>query len=89
MSGKQKASLIAGSEKLYQGLRDRADQSSQCNQPAKNLKAFNADQHIRAARQAIGDAFVMLTGFPSRIRYSYFVGNDGKLIARAERRAGT
>ena len=60
----------------------------QYSQPANNLKSFDTEKHIRAARRAMGDAYVMLSGWPASIRYSYFVGPDGKLITRGERRAG-
>lgn len=49
-------------------------------------KSFDTDKHIRAARRTMGDAVIMLSGWPACIRYSYFVGPDGKLITRAERR---
>jgi hypothetical protein len=49
---------------------------------------FNTEAHLRAARRARGDAFVMLSGWPACIRYSYMISSDGKLITRAERRAG-
>jgi len=90
LSRKEKASRGANPARLYQGRKDRADHSQpKYSQPAIFPKAFDSDKHIRAARHAMSDAFVMLKGFPSRIRYSYFVGSDGKLIARAERRVGT
>jgi hypothetical protein len=87
MSRKEKA-LHGRDAGLYEeGRNDRADQSRvQDTNPTSFPKAFNADQHIRAARRAMSEAFIMLTGFPFRIRYTYLVGSDGKLIARAERR---
>jgi hypothetical protein len=74
---------------LHSGRKDRADQSrQQYNQPSRNSKVFNVDQHFRAINRAMSDAYVILSGWPACIRYSYFVGPDGKLITRGERRAG-
>ena len=89
MSGKEKAPQGRAMGPFREGRKDRADQSQpQYSLPAKNLKNFDVDKHIKAARRAMGDAVVMLSGWPACIRYSYFVGSDGKLITRAERRAG-
>ena len=60
----------------------------QYSQPSRNGKVFDVDQHIRGINRAMADAYVMLSGWPACIRYSYFVGPDGKLITRSERRAG-
>ena len=51
-----------------------------------NNKPFDVDAHLRAARRAMCEAVVMLSGWPACMRYSYFVGPDGKLMTRAERR---
>jgi len=53
----------------------------------RDNQPFNVDAYMKKAQRAIGDCFVTLKGWPSCIRYSYFVGPDGKLITRAERRA--
>jgi hypothetical protein len=60
----------------------------QYNHTARNGKTFDVDQHVKAINRMMGDAYVMLSGWPACIRYSYFVGPDGKLITRGERRAG-
>lgn len=89
MRPEKKASQGANPARLYQGRKDRADQSLvQYSLPAKNLKAFDVDEHIRAARRAMGDAVIMLFGWPACIQHSYSIGQDGKLITREEWRAG-
>ncbi|MCF8382103.1 MAG: hypothetical protein K9G39_00695 [Chlorobium sp.] len=65
--------------------RDQREQSQNI-QPADNFKAF--ETYERNVRRACIDAYVLLKDFPSRLRFSYFVGSDGKLLARCERRAG-
>ena len=66
----------------FQELRiDRADQP-------QYSKTFDVDQHIRAINRAMIDAYVMLKDWPFCIRYSDFLGPDGKLMTRAERRGG-
>ena len=54
----------------------------------RDSQPFQLDAFCRKADRAIGDCFVTLKGWPACIRYSYFVGADGKLITRGERRAG-
>jgi hypothetical protein len=72
----------------FQVLRiDREDQK-QYSQPARNLKVFDVDQHIRAIRRMSIDAYVMLKDWPQRVRFSYYVGSDGRLMSRAEWRGG-
>lgn len=72
-----------------QGRINRADQSQgQYSQPSRNSKTFDANRHIRKINRAMCDAYVMFKCWPACIRYSYFIGSDGKLITRAERRAG-
>jgi hypothetical protein len=69
--------------------KDRADQSQiQYNLPAINGKVFDVDQHIRTIRRMSIDAYVMLKDWPQRIRFSYYVGSDGRLMSRSERRGG-
>lgn len=63
-------------------------EKSQNNEPADNFKAFDLETYERNVRRACIDAYVLLKDFPSRLRFSYFVGSDGKLLARCERRAG-
>jgi len=53
-----------------------------------NNKPFDVDAHLRAARRAMVDAYCLFKDWPACMRYSYFVGPDGKLIPRSERRAG-
>lgn len=87
MSGNEKAPQ-GRAMRPFQVLRDdRADQQ-QYNQPTNNLKNFDSEKHIQAARRAMGNAYVMLKGWPACIRYSYFVGPDGRLMTRGKRRAG-
>jgi len=89
MREKRKPSQGAKPARVKEGRINRADQSrQQYSQPSRNGKVFDVDQHIRAINRAMCDAYVMLKGWPSCIRYSYFVGPDGKLITRGERRAG-
>jgi len=77
----------------YAGFRDqekrtiRAEQSQpQYTTPPENYKPFDVDAHLRAARRAMVDAYCLFKDWPSQIRYSYFVGSNGRLMTRAERR---
>lgn len=58
------------------------------NQLTDNLKAFDLEVYERQIRRALGDVAVLIHDWPCRIRYSYFVGSNGKLLSRAERRNG-
>ena len=60
----------------------------QYNHTSRNSKVFDVDQHIRAINRAMGDAYVMLKGWPACMRYSHLIGPDGRLMSRAERRGG-
>ena len=51
----------------------------------RDNQPFNVDAYIKKAQRAIGDCFVTLKGWPACIRYSYFVGRNGKLMVRSER----
>ena len=87
MTGKGKAPQGRAERLNNQRRKVRAEQSQpQYNHTAINPKAFDVDAHIRAARRAMGEAVVMLSGWPSKIRFSYFVGPDGKLFCRSERK---
>lgn len=86
MREKRKPSQGAKPARVKEGRKDRADQSQgQYSQPSRNSKVFDVDQHIRAINRAMCDAYVMLKGWPSCIRYSYFVGRNGRLLVRSER----
>ena len=50
-----------------------------------NNKPFDVDAHLRAARRAMVDAYCLFKDWPSKMRYSYFVGPDGKLLCRSEK----
>ncbi len=68
---------------------DGRDQSQpQYTHPSRNPKAFDVDQHIRAARRASIDAYCLFKDWPSQIRFSYFIGSNGQLMVRAERKGG-
>lgn len=67
--------------------RDQREQP-QDNQPVDNSQTFDLPAYQRFIRRALVDAAVLIHDWPSRIRFSYFVGSDGKLLARCERRAG-
>ncbi len=60
----------------------------QSNKTASKSQEFDADKHIRAINRAMIDAYVLLKDWPAYMRYSYFVGPDGKLITGGERRTG-
>ena len=53
---------------------------------ARNFKPFDTKAYCRSVDQAIRDAVLMLSGWPASIRYSYFVGSNGRLLVRGERR---
>jgi hypothetical protein len=71
----------------FQVFRDRAYQK-QYTLPERNLKYFDTDQQIRTINRAMIDAFVMLKDWPRRVRFSCYVGSDGRLMTRSERRGG-
>ena len=54
----------------------------------RNNQPFNVDAYMKKAQRAIGDCFVTLKGWPQRVRFSYHVGSDGRLMTRSERRGG-
>ena len=53
---------------------------------ARNFKPFDTKAYCQSVDQIIIDAVLMLSGWPACIRYSYFVGSNGRLLVRAERR---
>ena len=59
----------------------------QYTHPSRNPKAFDVDAHIRAIRRASIDAYCLFKDWPSQVRYSYFIGSNGKLLCRSERSA--
>ncbi len=64
----------------------RAYLPSYYSHPAKNLNALDVvDKHVKAALWAMGDAVVMLTGFPAKTIAAH-ICDDGRLIVRLERR---
>ena len=65
---------------------DGRDQQEQYKDLPRNLKPFDTIAYFRLADQAIREAVVMLSGWPACIRYSYFVGSNGRLLVRGERR---
>ncbi len=67
---------------------DGRDQQEQYKDLPRNLKPFDVDQHIRAIRRASIDAYCLFKDWPSQIRFSYFVGSNGRLMVRAERKGG-
>jgi len=54
----------------------------------RDSQPFNLDTLSRKIQRAIGDCYVLLKGWPACMSYSYFVGSDGRLMTRGERRAG-
>ncbi len=78
--GRQKCANISDGHKKRLVVDPKRQQDSQS---PDNLKAYE-----RAVHRACIDAYVLLKDFPSSLRFSYFVGSDGKLLARCERRAG-
>ena len=87
MTAKRKPSQEAKPARVQEIRIIRAEQSQpQYNQPARNPKAFDVDAHIRAIRRASIDAYCLFKDWPSQIRFSYFVGSNGRLLVRAERR---
>lgn len=53
---------------------------------ARNFKPFDTKAYCQSVDQIIIDTVLMLSGWPACIRYSYFVGSNGRLLVRAERR---
>jgi hypothetical protein len=58
----------------------------QYTHPSRNLKPFDTEAYCHSVDQIIIDAVLMLSGWPACIRYSYFVGSNGRLLVRAERK---
>lgn len=61
----------------------------QDSMPDGTSQDFDAKAYRLAVRRACADAYVLLKDFPARLRFSYYVDRNGKLIPRAERRVGT
>ena len=61
------------------------DRQPQYNDLPRNLKPFDTVAYCRSVDQIIIDAVLMLSGWPASIRYSYFVGSNGRLLVRCER----
>ena len=72
-------------EHLLGANNGRCSQIKYTTRPDNN-KPFDVDAHLRAARRAMVDAYYLFKDWPSKIRYSYFVGPDGKLLCRSERK---
>jgi len=74
------------------GFRDQGkrvngrDRQPQYTHPSRNPKPFDTKAYCQSVDQVIIDAVLMLSGWPACMRYSYFVGPDGKLTTRGERR---
>ena len=64
------------------------DRQPQYTHPSRNLKPFDTKAYCQSVDQIIIDAVLMLSGWPACIRYSYFVGSNGRLLVRAERKGG-
>jgi len=65
----------------------RAEQSQpKDTHSARNFKPFDTKAYCQSVDQIIIDTVLMLSGWPASIRYSYFVGSNGRLLVRAERR---
>ena len=89
MREKSKTLHLADAGFKDQGRTNQIDESQpQYTHPSRNPKAFDVDQHIRAARRASIDAYCLFKDWPSQIRFSYFIGSNDRLMVRAERRAG-
>lgn len=88
MSGKEKAPQGRAMGPFREGRKDRADQPhTQGKESAKLLKNIGVDAYCHyVAMVLIPDAVDKLTGFPSKIRFSYYVGSDGRLMTRGEKR---
>jgi len=74
-------------EKCDADGRDQREQL-QDNQLPGEFKIFDIDTYRRNVQRALADAAVLVHDWPGRIRYSYFIGSNGKLLSRCERRAG-
>ena len=84
MREKRKPSQGAKPARVREGRKDRADQPHrQYSQPSRNPQQTYTDKQFE---QMLIDMYCTLKDFPSQIRYSYFVGPDGKLMTRSERR---
>jgi hypothetical protein len=85
---KPRSGQLQGKDGYLSGGNNGRYSRSQYNPAPGDNQPFNTEAHLRATRRAMGDAYVMLSCWPACMRYSYFVGPDGKLITRGERRAG-
>jgi len=48
------------------------------------LKTFDIDTYRRTVRRACVDAYVLLKGFPARLRFSYYIDRNGCLRCARE-----
>lgn len=86
MGGKRKTSQLRV-VRLKSDCADRANDQTQLqyNASRRLSQPFHFDTYERVVQRAIVDAVYLLKDWPAQIRYSYFVGPDGKLFSRGER----
>ena len=86
MTGNKQALPRAKSKGLEKGIVDGRDQHLHDTQNLR-FQQYQDDPEAyhRAVRRLFADAFVMAQSFPARLRFSYLVDRNGRLIPRAER----
>jgi len=88
--GRNRKSLPGAKPKgIKQSCADQANDQIKDTIPSGYSQNLSLPDYQKAIRRACIDAYVVLKDFPSRLRFSYFVGSNGKPLARCERRAGT
>jgi len=84
MKGKRKPSQGAKPARVREGREDRADQPQrQYNHTARNLKQPLTDKQLQ---RVLIDMWCSFSGGLLQPKFSYYVGSDGRLMTRAERR---
>jgi len=86
----KKKSLTGRRMRLENGSADGRNQRLQLQNitSTDNPQVFDAKAYGRTVRRVCADAFVTLSLFPAKLRISYYVNRHGKLVPRAETRAG-
>jgi len=89
MTGNSNALPGASPKGQNQNREDRANDRAQKKDttPPGTSKALDLDACRRSVRRALAGVAILIHDWPGAIRYSYFIGSNGKLLSRGERSA--
>lgn len=65
----------------YKDIKDKSNTGHGAHSP------LNLDAYERTVRRACCDAYAMLKDFPSRLRFSYYIDRNGRLLFSVKRSA--